>query len=74
MLMNALSKRTPLSTSASQFLGAFQQRFFGYRPEQETIKRWNIVKDDTVQMITGRHKNATGKVLKVYRKTNMVLV
>jgi large subunit ribosomal protein L24 len=32
------------------------------------------VKDDTVQMITGRHKNATGKVLKVYRKTNMVLV
>jgi large subunit ribosomal protein L24 len=38
------------------------------------LRRWNIVKDDFVQVITGRYKNTQGKVLHVYRDTNQVLV
>ena len=71
-----LQKRlTTLNTpSSSLFNTIFTQRFFGYRPKQEQIKRWNIVKDDFVQVIAGRYKNTQGKVLRVYRKTNQVLV
>lgn len=78
--MNAFAKRQlsgpslTQSPTASSLLGAFQQRFFGYRPPQKTIRRWNIVKDDMVQVISGRYKTTQGKVLRVYRKTNQVLV
>ena len=63
-----------MSRTNSLLGNAIQQRFFGYRPKQETIHRWNIVKDDFVHVNSGRYKNTQGKVLKVYRKTNQVLV
>ena len=78
--MNALAKRqlsscfTTGTSQTTSLLGSFQQRFFGYSPPQKTIRRWNIVKDDMVQVISGRYKSTTGKVLRVYRKTNQVLV
>jgi transcription antitermination factor NusG len=71
MLQKRLTNTPPTS---SLFNTMFTQRFFGFRPKQEPIKRWNIVKDDFVQVIAGRYKNTQGKVLRVYRKTNQVLV
>lgn len=47
---------------------------FGYRPPQEPIKRWNIVKGDFVQIIAGRYKATQGKVLKINRDKNTVTV
>lgn len=76
MLMSALHNcATKRSTpSSSLFNTLLTQRYFGFRPKQEPIKRWNIVKDDFVQVISGRYKDTQGKVLRVYRKTNQVLV
>lgn len=79
MLANAFLKRGSSTTTftnpaSAALLTSFQQRFFGYRPPQKTLRRWNIVKDDFVQVITGRYKNTQGKVLRVYRDTNQVLV
>jgi len=34
----------------------------------------NIIKNDTVKVISGNHKGKIGKVLKVYPKTNRVVV
>ena len=34
----------------------------------------NIVKNDTVKVISGNHKGKVGKVLKVYPNTNRVVV
>lgn len=45
----------------------FAMRLFGYRPTQEPIKRWNIVKGDFVQIIAGRYKQTQGKVLNINR-------
>ena len=76
-------------------------RSFAWRPRQEKIKNWKIVKGDQVsysvivmlkffsatqyssklvfcfyqvEVITGRYRKSQGKVLKVYRKKNQVLV
>ncbi len=51
-----------------------QAMCFGYSPKQITFKKWNILSDDMVQVISGKDKGTQGKVLKVYRKYNKVLV
>lgn len=40
----------------------------------EPIDKWHIVKGDTVAVLGGSDKGKTGKVLKVLRKENRVLV
>jgi len=49
-------------------------RFFAYRPKQVPFKRWNIITGDEVAVISGKDKGKTGKVFKVKRKYNLVLV
>jgi large subunit ribosomal protein L24 len=49
-------------------------RAFGHRPTQVPIKSWNIVKDDFVQVTEGRYKNSRGKVMKVLRRNNHIVV
>ena len=41
---------------------------------QVTFRNWKIVKGDTVKIRTGLSKGTVGKVLKVYRKSNRILV
>ncbi|KRW99675.1 Translation protein SH3-like domain [Pseudocohnilembus persalinus] len=41
---------------------------------QVPFKRWQVIKGDNVIVITGKDKNKSGRVLKVYRKTNKVLI
>ena len=51
------------------------RRFFGKNTKQcKTFKNWNILKGDTVYVNTGKDKGKTGEVLKVYRKSNRVIV
>lgn len=50
-------------------------RFFGFnRKGGELFKNWKIVKGDQVYVNTGRDKGKTGEVIKVYRKSNRILV
>ena len=63
MLANVLFKRHILSC-----------RYFAYKPRQETFKNWTIVKDDYVEVNSGKSKGKQGKVLKVNRLHNWVLV
>jgi len=49
-------------------------RHFGAKPKQKPLKDWTIVRDDYVQVITGKYSRSRGKVLKVYRQKNQVLV
>ncbi|CAI2381684.1 unnamed protein product [Moneuplotes crassus] len=49
-------------------------RMFAHRPAQIPFKDWKIVSHDIVQVISGKSKGKQGKVLKVFRKTNQVLV
>eukprot|EP00347_Sterkiella_histriomuscorum_P001451 403371988 len=51
-----------------------QMRHFGYRPKQETFDKWNIVRDDFVEVISGKYKKTQGKILEVDRKNNTVIV
>ena len=51
-----------------------QSMSFAWTPIQKPIKKWHIVKDDFVEVNTGRYKNQQGKVLKVHRKKNQVTV
>ena len=44
------------------------------KPLQVPIKRWKIFKGDVVQIRSGNDKGKMGKILKVFRKTNMVIV
>lgn len=39
-----------------------------------TFKDWKIVKGDTVKIRTGLSKGKVGTVIKVYRKSNRILV
>ncbi len=68
MMLNSMLKRSLSSSSAGTT--STSVRYFGFRPKQEPIRRWNIVKDDFVQVISGRYRKNQGKVLKVFRKTN----
>ena len=45
----------------------------GKKPQVQ-FKNWQIVTGDTVQVRTGKDKGKVGKVLKVYRKSNSVVV
>ena len=44
------------------------------KPLQTPIKHWKIFKGDVVKVRTGADRNKIGKVLKVFRKTNQVIV
>lgn len=39
-----------------------------------TFKKWQIVKGDTVKVRSGSDKGKIGKVIKVFRKMNAVIV
>jgi len=52
----------------------FSRRSFAWTPVQKPIKKWHIVKDDTVEMLSGRYAKQQGQVLKVHRKKNQVTV
>ncbi len=49
-------------------------RAFANRPKQKKIERWNIVRDDIVEVISGKDTGKQGQVMKVLRKKNEVLV
>lgn len=49
-------------------------RMFSYRPTQIPLRRWNIVTGDSVEVISGRYKKQQGKVIRVDRKKNQVVV
>ncbi|CDW80367.1 ribosomal protein l24 containing protein [Stylonychia lemnae] len=52
-----------------------QMRYFStYKTKQDDIKKWNIVRDDFVEVIAGKYKKSQGKVISVNRKTNTVIV
>eukprot|EP01108_Squamamoeba_japonica_P003391 TRINITY_DN2766_c0_g1_i1.p1 TRINITY_DN2766_c0_g1~~TRINITY_DN2766_c0_g1_i1.p1 ORF type:complete len:201 (-),score=60.12 TRINITY_DN2766_c0_g1_i1:18-620(-) len=44
------------------------------KPQDVVTARWNIVRGDTVEVISGKHKRAQGVVTKVFRRENRVLV
>lgn len=48
--------------------------YFSFRKLPVTFKNWKIVRGDEVYVNSGKDKKKSGKVLKVYRKSNMVLV
>jgi large subunit ribosomal protein L24 len=50
------------------------KRQFAYKKPQTPFKFWRIFKGDTVQINAGRDKGKIGEVLKVYRKSNKILV
>ena len=58
----------------SSMLAANSQRGFAWTKKQEAVKKWNIVKDDEVEVISGRYKGQRGKVIKVKRNKNMLIV
>merc|ERR1712226_1401275 len=49
-------------------------RMFWWTPIQKPLRRWNIVSGDQVQVLSGRYKKQQGKVLKVNRQKNTVVV
>jgi ribosomal protein L24 len=49
-------------------------RAFAWTPIQKPNKKWNIVKDDFVEIISGKYKKQQGQVLRVHRKKNQVTV
>lgn len=44
------------------------------KPKQITFDSWHILTGDTVMLLNGVEKGKTGKVTKVYRKSNKVIV
>lgn len=44
------------------------------KPLQAPIKHWKVFKGDVVKVITGEDKGKVGKVVKVLRKLNRVVV
>ena len=58
----------------SSMLAANSQRGFAWTKKQDALKKWNIVKDDEVEVISGRYKGQRGKVIKVKRNKNMLIV
>ena len=38
------------------------------------MRRWNIVTGDQVEVLSGRYKKQQGKVIKVFRAKNLVVV
>lgn len=52
----------------------FSYRVRPDKKPQVPFNNWKIVKGDTVQVRTGSDKGIVGKVQKVYRKSNSVIV
>ena len=50
------------------------KRGFAWTPIQKPLKQWNIVKDDTVEVLSGKYAKTQGQVLRVMRKKNQVIV
>jgi large subunit ribosomal protein L24 len=46
----------------------------GFAKYQKTFKNWRIVKGDNIMVNSGKDKGKIGQVLKVFRKTNQILV
>ena len=44
------------------------------KPKQVPIKQWKIFRGDTVKIRTGKDRGRVGSVIKVYRKSNQVIV
>ena len=69
---------TPATASLMKpntFMNPAQQlRYFAWTPIQKPLKKWNIVRDDMVEVITGKYKKQQGKVIKVLRNKNQVIV
>ena len=55
-------------------LSKLSLRTFAWRPVQKPLPRWKIVKDDHVEVLSGKYAKAQGQVLQVHRKKNMVTV
>lgn len=58
-------------------LTKIQHNFLKSKPNQKpqvTFKSWSIVRGDTVQVRTGKDRGKVGKVLRVYRKSNFIIV
>eukprot|EP00698_Gefionella_okellyi_P008561 TRINITY_DN2127_c0_g1_i1.p1 TRINITY_DN2127_c0_g1~~TRINITY_DN2127_c0_g1_i1.p1 ORF type:complete len:158 (+),score=18.35 TRINITY_DN2127_c0_g1_i1:130-603(+) len=53
---------------------AFKKPSYTKYPDIDLISKWKIVRGDTVQVMTGKEKTKTGKVLEVFRDTNRLLV
>ena len=49
-------------------------RYFGYKPRQVQFKNWDVVTGDYVHVLSGKNKGKEGKVLRVLRAKNQVLV
>ena len=38
-------------------------RAFAWTPKQKPLVKWHIVKDDVVEIISGRYKKTQGKIM-----------
>ena len=64
----------PVLSMTSPSILPLTNREFAWRPKQIPLKRWNIVTGDMVEVISGRYKKQQGKVKKVVRQKNQVVV
>lgn len=58
-------------------LTKIQHNFLKSKPNKKAqviFKNWSIVRGDTVQVRTGKDRGKVGKVLRVYRKSNFIIV
>ena len=76
MLQNTSQRIVPtqMNIVRHQFLVLQQQRMFAWTPIQKPFRDWKIVRDDQVVITTGTYSGQQGKVMKVFRKKNSVLV
>ena len=77
--MSSAARRAWKATRMREKIPAFvsrgvQEQRRKWKKPVEKFRRWRIVLGDDVQIISGRDKGKQGKVLKVMRKTNRVLV
>eukprot|EP01016_Furgasonia_blochmanni_P028006 TRINITY_DN2942_c0_g1_i4.p1 TRINITY_DN2942_c0_g1~~TRINITY_DN2942_c0_g1_i4.p1 ORF type:complete len:310 (-),score=56.43 TRINITY_DN2942_c0_g1_i4:42-971(-) len=63
---------SPLLTGFSQPKASFGT--FKINRSQKPFKRWRIVRGDRVYVRSGKDKGKSGTVIRVYRKSNLVLV
>ncbi len=58
-------------------LTKIQRNYLKSKPNQKAqvlFKNWSIVRGDTVQVRTGKDRGKVGKVLRVFRKSNFIIV
>uniref|UniRef100_A0A7S3CQB3 Large ribosomal subunit protein uL24c n=1 Tax=Strombidium rassoulzadegani TaxID=1082188 RepID=A0A7S3CQB3_9SPIT len=74
MGLNSAMHQSASNPVASMLAGQMPMRSFAWTPIQKPFKHWHIVRGDFVIMNSGKQRNHVGKVLKVLRKKNQVLV